>query len=638
MSSTEPVEEDWRITVLRQCNTEFQKQHLIPTVFHGGASIMVWDCMASAGVGTLEFIDRTIDKIKYLNILKKNLLASTQQLGLGSFYMFQQDNEPKHTAHVVRSWLLYKTPKCLQTPPQSPDLNPIYNLWWEHYSKTKLKKILLEEWNKISSETTTKLVPSMPDRLKDVIRAKALATKKNDAETDQKEGKELVGSLAKKKLPTEGYSGRNDEREKRSDKRRFQMIGIIKSDEESQLIKYKTFLQDLSTEFTGRFGEIATMDKEWTLFCNPFGFQQIKAPENLEVELKIYRTARRSEFRRNQESNCSVLQWIKEFLTCRTQRVRVGEELSNPIEITSGVPQGSVLGPLLFLAFVNDLPVNILSRVRLFADDCMVYREIKNHEDTTLLQNDLNRINDWAIANKMKINSLKSKATSFTRKRNKIVASYTLGGETIPEVNKCKYLGITFSSDLGWGEHVTDTAGKAWRALHLVMRVLRKGSDKSKEIAYKSLVRPVMEYGAACWDPYRLEHIKTLEKIKKRALKCCRKNSPLKWDTLTDRRTRIRLCALFKTYRELGHGQQSTPALERSMNEALIASVCNVPFILDTFHQNRGKVPLSTDEPETRSRSPKPLEPRSPLEIRTSHRHQPAYFTVRLTDDEMRRN
>ncbi|KAJ4435402.1 hypothetical protein ANN_18017 [Periplaneta americana] len=82
-----------------------------------------------------------------------------------------------------------------------------------------------------------------------------------------------------------------------------------------------------------------------------------------------------------------------------------------------------------------------------------------------------------------------------------------------------------------------------------IKRVLRKGSDKSKEVAYKSLVRPVMEYGAACWDPYRLEHIKTLEKIQKRALKCCRKNSPLKWDTLTDRRTRIRLCALFKTYR-----------------------------------------------------------------------------------------
>ncbi|KAJ4446635.1 hypothetical protein ANN_13332 [Periplaneta americana] len=182
-------------------------------------------------------------------------------------------------------------------------------------------------------------------------------------------------------------------------------------------------------------------------------------------------------------------------------------------------------------------------------------------------QTDLNRINDWAIANKMKINSLKSKAVSFTKKGNKIVASYTLGGETIPEVNKCKYLGITFSSDLGWGEHVTDTAGKAWRALHIVMRVLRKGSDKAKEIAYESLVRPVMEYGAACWDPYRLEHIKTLEKIQKRALKCCRKNSPLKWDTLKDRRTRIRLCALFKTYRDDSRALKHVPEADEKLKQ-----------------------------------------------------------------------
>ncbi|KAJ4444068.1 hypothetical protein ANN_05857 [Periplaneta americana] len=99
------------------------------------------------------------------------------------------------------------------------------------------------------------------------------------------------------------------------------------------------------------------------------------------------------------------------------------------------------------------------------------------------------------------------------------------------------------------------------------------GSDKSKEIAYKSLVRPVMEYGAACWDPYRLEHIKTLEKIQKRALKCCRKNSPLKWDTLTDRRTRIRLCAMFKTYRDsVAYGfNNSVSKLEEVVRQLLPA-------------------------------------------------------------------
>ncbi|KAJ4437729.1 hypothetical protein ANN_17874, partial [Periplaneta americana] len=92
---------------------------------------------------------------------------------------------------------------------------------------------------------------------------------------------------------------------------------------------------------------------------------------------------------------------------------------------------------------------------------------------------------------------------------------------------------------------------RSWVKLRMHVDVIRsrKCSDKSREIAYKSLFRPVMEYGAACLDPYRLEHIKTLENIKKRALKRCRNNSPLKWDTLTDRRTRIRLCAMVKTYR-----------------------------------------------------------------------------------------
>ncbi|KAJ4448312.1 hypothetical protein ANN_10327 [Periplaneta americana] len=151
------------------------------------------------------------------------------------------------------------------------------------------------------------------------------------------------------------------------------------------------------------------------------------------------------------------------------------------------------------------------------------------------------------------------------------------GGNEPPGSLKAN-LGITFSSDLGWGEYVTDTAGKAWRALHFVMRVLRKGSDKSKEIAYKSLVRPVMEYGAACWDPYRLEHIKTLENIKKRALKCCRKNSPLKWDTLTDRRTPIQLCALFKTYRDMESRAVASRSAEMEVEQE--GSMIRMPFII----------------------------------------------------------
>jgi hypothetical protein len=110
---------------------------------------------------------------------------------------------------------------------------------------------------------------------------------------------------------------------------------------------------------------------------------------------------------------------IREFLLGRTQRVRVGGHLSEEVRVTSGVPQGSVLDPLLFPAYVNDIWINIDSTIRLFADDCIIYREVKNHNDKENLQTDLNRPGKWAVENAMKINPTKSKAIYFTWARVK---------------------------------------------------------------------------------------------------------------------------------------------------------------------------------------------------------------------------
>ena len=99
-----------------------------------------------------------------------------------------------------------------------------------------------------------------------------------------------------------------------------------------------------------------------------------------------------------------VVVWIREFLLDRKQRVRVGGQLSAEVRITSGVPQGSVLGPLLFLAYVNDIWRNIESTVRLFADDYVIYRKIINNEDMEKLQKDLYRLGEWEVENAMKIN------------------------------------------------------------------------------------------------------------------------------------------------------------------------------------------------------------------------------------------
>lgn len=167
-------------------NSAFAQQNVISTVKHGGGSVMVWGCMAASGVGNLVFIESTMNKTDYLTILKDNLQPSVDKLGLDQTWVFQQDNDPKHTAKIVKEWLLYHTPKQLDHPAQSPDLNPIEHLW-EHLdrqirkrtitSKDSLKSVIMEEWQKISSDVTRNLVESMPRRLQAVINANGKQTK-----------------------------------------------------------------------------------------------------------------------------------------------------------------------------------------------------------------------------------------------------------------------------------------------------------------------------------------------------------------------------------------------------------------------------------------------------------------------------
>jgi len=151
------------------------------------------------------------------------------------------------------------------------------------------------------------------------------------------------------------------------------------------------------------------------------------------------------------------VEWIKQFLTGRTQRVRVGGVLSEEVRVSLGVPQGGVLGPLLFLAYVNHIGRNIESNIQLFADDCVIYRQILTNEDMTNLQSDVDRLGKWAVENTMKINPSKSKAVCFTRTRVKGPLKYSLLGKAVLEATNCKYLGIMLRSDLSWADHVNYT-------------------------------------------------------------------------------------------------------------------------------------------------------------------------------------
>lgn len=143
---------DGRKYVWRKPNTEFQARHVRPTVKHGGGSVLVWGCMSWNGIGNLTFIDGIMNDQKYVDMLRANLASSAEKLEIKDTFIFQHDNDPKHTANKTKEWMLYNVRRQLKTPPQSPDLNPIEHLWY--LLDLKIRK------NKISSKNDLKVTLS----------------------------------------------------------------------------------------------------------------------------------------------------------------------------------------------------------------------------------------------------------------------------------------------------------------------------------------------------------------------------------------------------------------------------------------------------------------------------------------------
>ena len=168
----------------------------------------------------------------------------------------------------------------------------------------------------------------------------------------------------------------------------------------------------------------------------------------------------------------------------------------------SGVPRGTVLGPLLFSLYINDITTDTDSEIRLFADDCVCYREIKGTEDTMKLQEDIDHLGCWARKWGMRFQPVKCNIMQITRKRiKKINASFNLEGTVLDNLENIKYLGVTITNGLKWNTHVRNICIKANRTLGFLRRNLSACPQDVKESAYKGLVRPVLEYGSSVWDP-----------------------------------------------------------------------------------------------------------------------------------------
>ncbi len=170
----------------RKPGTAHHLSNTVPTVKHGGGSIMLWGCFSAAGTGRLVAIEGKMNAAKYRDILDENLLQSAQDLRLGRRFTFQQDNDPKHTAKITKEWLHNNSVTVLEWPSQSPDLNPTEHLWRDlkmavHQSLpsnlTELERICKEEWQRIPKSRCEKLVASFPKRLMAVLNQKGASTK-----------------------------------------------------------------------------------------------------------------------------------------------------------------------------------------------------------------------------------------------------------------------------------------------------------------------------------------------------------------------------------------------------------------------------------------------------------------------------
>ena len=170
--------------------------------------------------------------------------------------------------------------------------------------------------------------------------------------------------------------------------------------------------------------------------------------------------------------------------------------------MTSGVPQGSVLGPLLFLLYINDLPQDIQSQVKLFADDTAVYLTVTSLEDANTLQTDLDTLQEWERTWDMEFNPGKCQVLHVTRSMQPLQSNYTLHGQVLESVDSAKYLGINIFEDLVWNTHIQEITGKANRTLGFVKRNVKTRNEAVKELAYKTLVRSQVEYASSVCSPH----------------------------------------------------------------------------------------------------------------------------------------
>ncbi|XP_071491796.1 uncharacterized protein [Diadema antillarum] len=211
----------------------------------------------------------------------------------------------------------------------------------------------------------------------------------------------------------------------------------------------------------------------------------------------------------------------------------------------------------MFLLYINDLPDNLHSTVRLFANDCILYTSGNSQEDLDSLQEDLHQLEDWQNKWAMSFNPSKYSVMKISNKQNPPDRNYTFCGQPFQEATTHPYLGVEIDNKLRWDTHYKKITAKANKVLGFLRRNLWFCHKSIKTTAYTTLVRLILEYASSSWDPYHKGDIHLIESVQRKAARFCMNDykqqssvsqmlKDLEWDTLENRRRISRLQLLFK--------------------------------------------------------------------------------------------
>jgi hypothetical protein len=216
-----------------------------------------------------------------------------------------------------------------------------------------------------------------------------------------------------------------------------------------------------------------------------------------------------------------LIDWFHSYLDNRVLRVKIGNDFSSLFNATSGLPQGSHFGPILFLVFINDA-VDIFQGVNflLFADDLKIYKRIKGIDDCRVVQENLNALHKWCRINNLFLNIEKCKIIRFGRTINKLEFNYNIDGNVLETVHSIRDLGVVFDDKLSFIEHISGVTGRAMRTLGFVLRTVDMFNNvHSIALLYMSLVRSLLEYNSPIWSPGYTVHIENIERIQRKFLR-----------------------------------------------------------------------------------------------------------------------